>query len=315
MDYEARKMINNIFHKKVSIKPVGNHDLERHMVYVVTDEENHAVVFKLYFKKNRWNREVAALRMLSKSEVKVPKLLDYGIQKEKEWMITEFIEGNTFSTVQEKVSMENQWEIFKEMGKELGKMHSLKIFDFFGNWDENGNPLDEGKSYREVFQNRYDTVVKTLFKKKLPHRELHKKWVRYIEKNIYILEDVKTAVLCHNDYDMRNVMIKKVHNGWCFRGIIDFEQSFPWDKDLDLVYLYYILSIKGEGHEKSFLKGYEEMSKLEDSFYKKIKFYLAYIGLYICSWAYDIAPDHYRNGLNILRELMEEGKNGELISR
>jgi aminoglycoside phosphotransferase (APT) family kinase protein len=315
MEYEARKMINNIFNKKVSIKPVGNHDLERHMVYVVTDEEEHRVVFKLYFKKNRWNREVATLKILSNSEMKVPKLLDYGIEEEKEWIMTEFIEGNTFSKVQEKISTQNQWELFKEMGKELGKIHSLKTFDFFGNWDENGDSLDEGKGYREVFQNRYDMVIKTLFEKKLPHRKLHKKWVKYIEKNIYILEDVKTAVLCHNDYDMRNVMVKKVQNGWHFAGMIDFEQSFPWDKDLDMAYLYDLLSRKGEGYEKAFLKGYEETSKLEDSFYKKMKFYLAYIGLYICSWAYDLAPDHYRNGVRILEGLIEEGKNGELISR
>ncbi|QZY54868.1 phosphotransferase family protein [Crassaminicella profunda] len=313
MEYEARKIIHNVFHKKVSIKPVGNHHLQRHMVYVVTDENKNAVIFKLYFKKNRWNREVAALKLLQESKIKVPKIIDYGICHEKEWMITEFIEGNTFSKIQEKISAQNQWSIFKEMGKELGKIHNLKTFDFFGNWDEDGNPLEDGKCYRKVFQNKYDTVVKTLFEKNLPNRKLHEKWVKYIQEKIYILEDVKTAVLCHNDYDMRNVMIKKVQDRWNLAGIIDFEQSFPWDKDLDMVYLYYILSLKKSGYEEAFLEGYQETAKIEESFYKKMKFYLGYIGLYICSWTYDIAPDHYMNGLRILKGLMKEGKDGEFI--
>ncbi|QEK10982.1 aminoglycoside phosphotransferase family protein [Crassaminicella thermophila] len=304
IDDEARNIIKDVFKQKISIKPVGNHYLGRHRVYLVTDENNQSVIFKLYLKKNRWNREVATLKLLSNSKIKVPKLIDYGRWNEKEWMITEYIQGKIFSKIEDEVEVKNQLKVFREMGKELGKIHNFKIFDFFGNWDENGKSLDYGMDYKEVFKRRYYSVLEKIFEKELPHRELHKKAAQYIEKKFCVIENVKKAVLCHNDFDIRNIILRKTDDTWMLAGIIDFEQSFPWDKDLDMAYLYYRIASKNRGYEKAFLEGYKEESVLEESFYEKMKFYLIYIGLYICSWSYDRAFDHYMQGVNILKVFM-----------
>ncbi len=36
-------------------------------------------VIKLYCKKNRWNREVASLKLFANTEALVPEIVDYGI--------------------------------------------------------------------------------------------------------------------------------------------------------------------------------------------------------------------------------------------
>lgn len=304
MDDEVRNMIQDVFDKAAFIKPIGNHHLGRHMVYLVTDQNNQSVIFKLYLKKNRWNREVATLKLLSNSKIKTPKLIHYGVWREKEWVITEYIQGKTFASAENEIGVENQRNIFKQMGKELGKIHSFKRFDFFGNWDENGKSLDYGMPYKAVFQRRYNSVLEKIFEKELPHKALHKKAAQYIEKNFCIIDNVEQARLCHNDFDMRNILLRKANDTWKMVGIIDFEQSFPWDKDLDMVYLYYMISLKNKGYENTFLEGYEEENVLTESFYKKMKFYLIYIGLYICSWSYDRAFDHYMQGVKILKALV-----------
>lgn len=308
MDDEARIIINNIFDKKIYIKPVGNHHLGRHMVYVVTNQNNKSCVFKLYFKKNRWNREVATLKLLTSSKIKVPKLIDYGVYNKKEWIITEFIEGSTFSSIQEEIGVKNQIHIFREMGKELAKIHNIKVFDFWGNWDENGKSLEIGMDYKDVFQKRYHSVLEKIFEKDIPYKNLHKKSIQYIEKNMNLIDNIKKPVLCHNDFCIRNVILKNIDQAFHVMGIIDFEQSFPADKDLDMAYLYYTLLLKNKKYEKAFIEGYKEEGTLEESFKIKLKFYLIYTGLYICSWSYHRAFDYYMQGIRILQGCIEGGE-------
>lgn len=70
-----------------SIEPIGNHELERHLVYRLSCDSKDYVI-KLYYKKNRWNREVASLKLFSNTEVLVPRIVDYGVfDNGLEWLI------------------------------------------------------------------------------------------------------------------------------------------------------------------------------------------------------------------------------------
>lgn len=300
------QIIQSVVHKKVYLHPVGNHHLERHFVYHIFDDQGFQAIFKLYMKKNRWNREVAALKLLEHSDVKCPKLLGCGIlDNDTEWLMIEYLDGKAFDQVEEQVSEEDKRIIYEEMGRELGKIHQYKAFDFFGNWNEIGSSVENIKDYETYFTAHMQTVFDEINKQELKEKELLKAAVKKLKQDYHLLTEVKTAHLCHNDFSERNVLVTRLEAGWRLAAVIDFEQSMPSDKDRDLVYIRNILCCKDKDYEAAFIKGYQTICPIEEGYQKKKEFYQLYIGLYICSWAAKQAPDHYQEGIEILKRVMK----------
>lgn len=301
----VKDIARNIFKKQVKLSPVGNHELNRHLVYHVTDEEGLSLIFKLFFKKNRWNREVATLRLLSNTGVKCPNLVDYGVLDDgTEWVIIEHLPGEPFERVKEQIPINEQRNILNEMGMELGKIHSFRTFEHFGNWDENGNSMFKFIDFKPAFIRSAEIVITQLLGLNLPEKNLYVKGVQRLREQYSLLESVKYPRLCHNDFDARNVLVKKCSTGWELSGVIDFEQSFPWDSDKDIVSLYYAFCKNDKVNEQAIIKGYTLYHPFSNNFYVKKDFYLLFNSLSICSWAYVQAPDHYRQGVELLEELL-----------
>ncbi|MBA1333641.1 MAG: hypothetical protein HPY66_0034 [Firmicutes bacterium] len=292
--------------ERFEITPVGNHELERHLVYRLDKGRRLPLILKLFFKKNRWNREVASLKTLAGSRVKCPELKGYGVLDDgTEWLITEYMNGEIFFNVKDSIDLDNRASIYEQMGEELGKLHSFKDFDFFGNWDEECKSLDYSCTYSEVFIRRAEMTINNLLGQCLPEHKIHKRAAEVIRQNYRKVSGVEKAVLCHNDYDERNVLVSRIDGEWRVEGIIDFEQSLPWDRDRDIVELYYSLLIEGSGLEQAFLKGYNRYSAIEESFFEKMGYYLLCAGVNICSWSYGIAPDYYHRGMELIRDFLE----------
>ncbi|KPU45756.1 phosphotransferase enzyme family protein [Oxobacter pfennigii] len=297
----ALDIIHSVFHKKVNIKAVGNHELNRHLVYHVTDENNLSVIFKIYFIKNRANREVASLKLLSKSSVKCPELIDYRIiNNEIDWIMIEYLEGQLFEQAKKNISDDSVHSIFEGMGEELGKIHSFKTFDFFGNWDENCKSFDNIKSYKERFIALAESCIEDMLPKTPEQQSLFDKAINKLRSNYDLMDDITEARLCHNDYNGRNILVKAQGNSWSLSGIIDFEQCLPGNKDVDIALLHHDYFLYNKDYEKAFLKGYNKYCSIDESFYKRLDYYFLFMGIYICSWAYKSAPSYYEEGLRLL---------------
>lgn len=308
---EIKEIIKKIVGGNIHISPIGNHELNRNLVYKVTDVKQLSIVFKLYYKKNRWNREVATLRHIKNSNILIPQLLDFGILKDGiEWCIMEYIDGIPLNQAVIGLTDYEKSQLIEEMGIELGKLHS-NTFNFFGNWNEYGEPLEKADNYHTLLIEKIESNMITLFQQGLPEEELHKKALEKLRGNYSIFEDVDIASLCHNDYDGRNILINKRNNKWCLTAVIDFEQSFPWDKEQDLKNLYHTLFLDNPVLEKAFLKGYCQHQALGENFDRKMKAYLLYLGLNICSWAYTQAPQYYRQGVILLKRLVMEEEGSQ----
>ena len=73
-------------------EPMGNHELERHLVYTIICEGG-VYALKLYLKSDRWNREVANLRRFAGTDVLAPGIVDYGVfENGVEWLVSDFVE-------------------------------------------------------------------------------------------------------------------------------------------------------------------------------------------------------------------------------
>ncbi len=312
MEHYTKEEIKNIVQaitKKNSftIKPIGNHELKRNLVYKITLENKEVMALKIYFKKNKINREVAALKLLSSSDVKCTKLIRYGSLEDKtEWILCNWIDGEPFEKVQQNISFENQIKIFESMGEELGKIHSFKCFDFFGDWDENGNSIENIKNSFESFVYITESYAKAILHQHLPEEKLLIKAINKIRENYDIVKEHKESCLRHNDFDGRNILVKKIKNIWRLEGIIDFEQSTPGNVDADIVGLYHKYFLENKRYEEAFLRGYYKYANIDPDFYSKLNFYLLRRGVGICSWAFKSAPNYYKEGLRLIKQFMDE---------
>lgn len=290
-----------------NIKPVGNHELKRHLVYLIEFEKKSPLIFKMYYKTDRRAREIGGLSILSKSDMKCPKIIEQGtLENEKEWLIIEAFEGEPFERVKDKIASENQLKIFESMGEELGKMHSFKKFTCFGRLDEKGNCSSDIKSYYEAHIKSCENAAKEIMKQELPQKELLINATKIIRDNYYLVKKEKEARLCHNDFDGRNVLVKRQGDNWVVSAVIDFEGCGAGYKDEDLLNLYQKYFIHNSDLEKAFLKGYSKFSYIEDDFYEVIDYLLFCQGLGICSWAHYQAPDYYWEGIELIKRYFEK---------
>ena len=288
-----------------SIEPIGNHNLQRHLVYKLSSGSKKYVI-KLYCKKNRWNREVASLKLFANTEALVPKIVDYGIFDDGlEWLVYDFIEGELLSKVDENLSLDNLKDIYYEMGRQLGIIHCYKEFNFFGSMDENGLSIQGFTTYREYFEDLMNRILIELYSFEHQNLALLKQAENQLKSMYGILDEVNKATLCHNDFGHRNILVSEIDGKYCLKAIIDFEQCVSVDIDKELVQVYLPLIEKDRVLAESFKSGYEEFGVINlDKLILKKDFYNLRRGLGICAWAKEVDYEYYLEGIKILEETM-----------
>jgi aminoglycoside phosphotransferase (APT) family kinase protein len=302
-DEQIKEIVSKLLNENVEVDPIGNHELKRHLIYRVKNESGIVGVLKIYYKKNRWSREVASLRFLEGSGVKAPKVLRFGkLCDGTEWIFMEHKEGEVFSKVKDSMSEDNAKEIYESMGEQLSKIHSLKTFDFFGNWDENGNSIENIKDFSIIFRKNVDAVLKELFDQHLEEEPLQRQCAEILKRKLNLVDDVKVAHLHNGDFGERNILVKKADNKWKLSALIDFEHCVPYDRDSEIIDCYYKLLDENQKFAEAFKSGYEKHMKFSDYLEKKKQLYEIYSGLSICSWAKIQAPDYYWEGIKILKK-------------
>ena len=302
---EMQQIIADIFSsQQCKIVPIGNHDLNRHLVYKVLLPED-TYVIKFYYKWNRRNREIAAHKVIeSITDVKVPKMIDYGtLEDGREWMAYEFIEGQMLEDIQPDLDEYELERLFEEMGEQLGMIHSAKQFDYFGDWDENCKSIHEITSFKQCFIRRQESHVQTMRKFALPEKRMLESAIALMREFYCILDPIHESRLCHRDFDGRNILVVKGRLKWEISGIIDFEQSSPYYTGSDIVNLYRKYFIDNPGLEAAFFRGYERFQKIDPYFMSLKDYLLLSLGIAICSWSYDDARPHYYEGIRILEFL------------
>lgn len=283
------------------LRAIGNHDLGRHLVYQVTPSKGDPLALKLYCKKNRRSREIASLNLLTNTGVKCAVIADAGILSDgTEWLLSTFFSGKMLDRVWDQMNKEEEQRMFEALGDELGKIHGAATFPFFGHWDEQGNSLFSFRHYYTEFVRSSEYVIRHLLCQQLPDQVLLKRAVDLIRKNYSLVTDVQVACLTHHDYDGRNILVDRINGHWEIQGILDFEQSYPGNREIDLAGLY-ARYLMGDAHrEEAFFRGYQKHLDVESSFYRRLPYYLLCKGVVICSWTYRQAPGYYEEGIRLI---------------
>lgn len=293
----------------LSYKPVGNHKLKRHLVYHLSCE-NGEYIIKLYYKKNRWNNEIACLKHLSETNIPIPQIIDYGVMDdETEWLLYEHIPGELLVHVEKQIDKDNLEVIYNEMGKYLAVIHTFKTFDYFGRMNVDGESLKQENNYNHLLKTTFDFIIDDLHKEEHDDPEVIQSSIENCLKLFCVLDKPVIPRLCHNDYGPRNILVSKQNGVYTISGIIDFEQSTPSDYEKELIYNLLPLKEDNPHLYNSFKSGYEEINEIDMiSLANKKDFYNLYGSLCDCSWAKENAYDYYLKNLNILRKTLNNLK-------
>lgn len=301
---EMQLKISDIMNCDIKILPIGNHELNRHLVYRVITEQDE-FVFKSYYQSHFASREIASLKSLKSSGIHVPNLIAYGVDDDQKWMIMNYLKGIPLTKVLHHIPREKQLELFREMGTELAKMHSYKTFDFFGEWDEDCSPYQTHDNFHDAFLASTERTFSIINSRKIPHDTFMQKGNAIFNDLKNILYNVSESHHTHLDYDARNIHVLKNEGTWHLNGIFDFEQSKPWDKNADFVHLYLKHFYEDRELEDAFFSGYLDILSLDEDFNTKLNFYMLYQCLSICSWAFNTAPTYYNKALSVLKILIK----------
>jgi fructosamine-3-kinase len=307
MDEQIKTEIESILEtKEFTIKPVGNHHLKRHLVYQIDMKDGVKYIFKLYYRDRRRSREIASLKLLVGSKVKCPRIFKYGnLEEGSEWLITKYIEGYMLDKVIDDIPFDNMLKIFEEMGDELGKLHSFRTFDFFGEWDEEGKSISNIKSYYNHFVQSMEKTIKELLDQNLPDKDLLINAINVIRDNYEKLNIKAVARVIHNDFDGRNILVSKENGAYNLSGVIDFEGSYPGNAEENLVQLYYRYFLNNKDYESAFLRGYEKYLHINSDFNERLYIYLLSFVVGNCSWSYIQAPDYYNDNIKFLKNILK----------
>ena len=300
---EMFKKINKIVPNVVSIRPIGNHELKRHLVYFVKTS-NRELVIKFYYVNNRWNRDVAALRLLQGTSVQLPKLIEFGKFEDVEWLLYEYKEGILLNQIADKISKNELKNIYEEAGEQLALIHSFREFNYYGGLDEELNFIIKFKTFKEYFNTEIKRVFNNLDEFVHEEKNLIDCAKKALLNQLNILDsNIKKPRLCHNDFSSRNIIVNKYDGEYHFNCIIDFEQSVVSDVDRELLFVYKRLCKNNKLLIEAFKKGYERHMKIdEDSIMLKDRLYELYRGLSICGWSQKVDLEHYNDGINILKK-------------
>lgn len=287
-----------------AFEPMGNHELERHLVYTIICEGG-VYALKLYLKSDRWNREVANLRRFAGTDVLAPGIVDYGVfENGVEWLVSDFVEGTLLSRIDVELPRRNLEAIYFEMGRQLGLIHQHKC-DFFGSMDEHGESLHGFKSLKAYLLHSTSKILTDLHSVEHEDHVLIKRAESLFLTMLDSLEYNPPATLCHHDFGPRNILVSEQRGGYSLRSVIDFEHCVPSDRDEELIEVYLPLLERDPGLASSFRLGYGILDRIDPGdLLAKRDFYHLLRGLGICAWAKEVDYAYYTEGTRLLKEAL-----------
>jgi Ser/Thr protein kinase RdoA (MazF antagonist) len=305
---EMQAIISNILKEDVTILPIGNHELRRHLVYRVETKKG-PFVFKYYYQDIYGGREISALKLLDKSSIPHAPLIDYGVfGSDREWLMMTLLEGMPMDKIMKHMSKENLRDVYFDMGKVLGQIHESQTFQAFGDLSADNSFVKAYNHFGDAFNANNQYCYDKVYNSPSKVQAILITAIKRIEKNMALLDAVKTPQLTHMDYSPRNIFLSKEKEKRVFKAVFDFELCRPWDKNADFSQL---ILRDFSGHpdfEKSFYEGYETVSSIDDLFYETSDFYTLNLCIQVCSWAEEVAPQYFDLALKTLLKILKESK-------
>ena len=251
-------------------------------------------ILKIYKKKDCFENELDFMYLFMNNKCKVPRLVKYSsINSSQSWILYEFVEGISLNQIKSQISSKTLKHIWKQVGKELKKVHSISVFN-----------KAEIESNKMDFVNRLKSSIDN-FSNHLDNKDASAILVDAIHFLRNNLSRIKKTIfgIVLNDFNDRHIIIRQRKEKWTFNAFIDFERTCFGCPYVDIVGLYLNALLENQELEECFLRGYEsERMNIDDHC---IRFFLIYFGMELCTVLRNINVNHYPFGLSLIEKTFE----------
>jgi aminoglycoside phosphotransferase (APT) family kinase protein len=160
--------------------------------------------------------------------------------------------------------------LFRNIGEILGKLHQIKFDSFYENINEIGRKNEA--TWFELFQKRLNRELEEAKKNKLQNIE---EMAEFFKENESLIEEENEAVLLHNDFHSKNIIVKDDVGSIKIKGIIDFDNWGIGVKAEDFVKInnWDLEFLNQPELTKAFYQGYNKYHKVDKDFETKIEIY------------------------------------------
>ena len=300
---QMKEIINGIMKEECEVLPIGNHELNRHLVYSVnTNDESY--VFKYYYKKEVAENEILALKIVNDIDIPKPRLLDYGyIDGDREWLLMDKVDGYPLFKVFKVIKSNNLKYIYFKMGEYLAKIHKSTCTSSCGYIKDSKAKVKKCSEYFEKLNEEYIVKIKS---KGYIKDEVIKKAVDFYYANLELLDSVKEFSFCHNDYDGRNILVRRSEEKWVISAILDYERSMYMDRTSDFCLIHLNNFYFDDTYKEDFYSGYTSILELKKDFDRYLEYYLLVHCLKMYSWSESVAPELFKKSYIIINDIISK---------
>lgn len=213
-------------------------------VKILLLENGERVVIKIPFNKEKIEREVRVLELLSENSL-TPNLLNvwYGDKDNVGALLMSYIEGNP-------IQLPADDSIIFEIGKSLATIHNIKLEKY-----ELDNIKNDWWENIRIKLKQWITEIEG----SIP-LDLMKKIENYYNKNLILNFSSDGPCLVHLDFRLGNLLVNKGK----LVGVIDFETSRSGSACIDFTKIAESLWKEHPNTKQVFIDGYESIRKLPD---------------------------------------------------
>lgn len=179
-----------------------------------------------------------------------------------------------YKVLKENRSIKNLLEIFKNIGKMLGKLHDIRFNGFYNRVNEIGHK-DKQLDWNELFEKQLNEELSQLDENK----EFLDEIKQYFIDNASLIDKDEDPVLIHNDFQGQNLIVKEEENtgALSLNGLIDFDNWRVGVRAQDFVKIeFWTLRPLNEPQlRQAFYQGYQNECGvlIDETFEKKIEIY------------------------------------------
>jgi aminoglycoside phosphotransferase (APT) family kinase protein len=214
-------------------------------------------------KSQKLDLVVLFMQKARENKVKCPDIAGYGRLPEYNlvYLIVSYLDGEPGESALKKMSVKNQYEVGKEVGKDISRLHGLQFDVPHLNW---GRELLEPYERRLAMYLNDSVSCPVWFDKKVISR-----LVQYVNEHKHLLDE-RPMALIHNDIHDGNIIIKDGK----YQGIIDFNEIRYGDPFYEHKYLGFNDIVNFPDYCKGILDGYFDGS-VPQTFWEMTYLYLA----------------------------------------
>ena len=230
-------------------------------------------------------KEKTVYELFTKLKIPCPIVLKTDISKKLipfDYVISKRLRGNALDKVISNQTMNSKIKIVKELGRYLGKIHSV-TFNKSGDISKRGSKFvvgpahelsDVSKTIKSGPFSSWKDMHREIIKSRLYHfkrtefKDMIEPIKKYFKKNEHLLDFKITPRLLHLDLNRNNIFVKNNK----ITGILDVEESLIGHNEYDL--LRTELHFKGNLKLRNeFFKEYKKYTSLDDGYEKRRPFY------------------------------------------